>query len=129
MLGFFHNRRGQAFFVQHSMTLFLVVACVAAMAVMVKRAVQARIKQARDYSLREVRLIHADAQYNIQGSLWSEYEPYYLESRSARDMSKKVETRILSGGRDGIVEYDMPETDNQSLFKTRRTQLPAEYAD
>ena len=116
-------------FIQHTTTFFLIVGVVTAMGVLVKRSVQSRIKAARDHALREVRMIHADPQYNIQGNLWSEYEPYYLETRTVRDVSQRIETTMRPDGKEGIISYELSEEENESSFHTRRTQLTAEHAD
>ena len=77
------NNVGQGQAVEYAVVFFLVVAVVAGMSTYVKRAVQARIRGARNYMFVQVNGVYN--QYYVNGLLRAEYEPYYAQSTTFKD--------------------------------------------
>ncbi|MBF0533101.1 MAG: hypothetical protein HQL23_08425 [Candidatus Omnitrophica bacterium] len=73
------SKQGQIISSEFAMSLILVVATLTCMSLYFRRAVQGRIRDARNYMVAEVRS-RAAGQYT--GNLWGEYEPYTLDEQS-----------------------------------------------
>ena len=123
------NRNGQGSVVQYSLTFFLVVAIVTTMSVFVRRAVQGKIFDGRNYMFNIMGDVYFNSELNFRGGgLFREYEPYYLERDTQRVMdSRDVERGIVSGDANpsGIYQQE-PNERTQSISATR--QLPAGLA-
>jgi len=114
---------GQGLIVQYAATFFLVVGLVTAMAVLARRAVQARILGAQAYSLAEVK------RETYVGNVWAQYEPYYMNASTLRSTSQQIVKEVVPGGREGVLEYELPPQKNVSRFLTEKEQLSPEHAD
>lgn len=101
MLKALRNKKAQAVMGEYVVVIFLVMAVLTGMTVYFKRALQARIHDARDYMIGEVRTRTA-GQFN--GNLYKEYEPYYSNSASQIYRLGQDETRLLPGGSSGVFE-------------------------
>jgi len=93
------NNKAQAVMSEYILTIFLVVAVIVAMTIYFKRGVQARIHDARDYMVGEVRVRTAGS---FTGNLYKEYEPYYTETNAIVDRDIVDTTRLEPGGSSGI---------------------------
>ena len=107
MLKALKNKNAQAVMGEYVLVIFLVMAVLSAMTFYIRRAVHARIHDARDYMVREVRGRTAGA---FNGDLYKEYEPYY--GNTAARISRRVddETRVLPGASSGIFQKIYNET-------------------
>ena len=105
MLRVLKNKNAQAVMGEYVLVIFLVMAVLTAMTVYFRRALQARIHDARDYMIGEVRVRTAGV-YN--GNLYKEYEPYYGNTAARVFRSMDDEIRVLPGGSSGIFQkiYD-----------------------
>ena len=123
------NRNGQGSVVQYSLTFFLVVAIVTTMSVFVRRAVQGKIFDGKNFMFNIVGDVYFNSELNFRGGgLAIEYEPYYLERDTQRVVdSTGVERGIVSGDAypSGIYQQE-PNERTQSISATR--QLPAGLA-
>ena len=86
---------GQAVMGEYVVVIFLVVAVIGAMTIFFKRAVQARIHDARDYMEKEVR---ERTQGEFDGNLYLEYEPYYVNTYVPQIVREAVYNKTLSQG-------------------------------
>ena len=107
MLRYINNQRGQAVVGEYALVIFLVLAVITTMTIYFKRGIQARIHDARDYMVDEVRTRSAGS---FDGDLYKEYEPYYLETDATitRDLSHM--TNILPGATSGIFRKTIDDT-------------------
>lgn len=105
MLRALKNTNAQAVMGEYVMVIFLVLAVLMAMMVYFRRAVQARIHDARDYMVTEVR---ARTMGVFDGNLYREYEPYYGNTSATVFRSVDDESRVLPGASSGIFQkvYD-----------------------
>lgn len=101
MLRALKNKNAQAVVGEYTIVIFLVMAVVITMAVYFKRAVQARMRDAREYMITEVRE-RTDGDFN--GILYREYEPYYGNTAAVVSRDMNEETRIQPGGSSGIFQ-------------------------
>jgi hypothetical protein len=85
----------------------MVLSAIVAMTVYFKRAVQAKIYDARNYMVNEVRDRTAD---EFSGDLYTGYEPYYTQTSANVLRSARDETRILPGGTSGIFQKEYNES-------------------
>ena len=100
MLKILKTRRAQAVMGEYVVVIFLVITVIGAMTIFFKRAVQARIHDARDYMVGEVRE-RTRGQYN--GDLYFEYEPYYVNTSVPQIVRDARYNKALSqGGTSGI---------------------------
>ena len=107
MLRTLKNKNAQAVMGEYVLVIFLVMAVLTAMTVYFRRAVQARIHDARDYMVTEVR---ARTTGVFNGNLYREYEPYYGNTSARVFRSTDYEARVLPGGSSGIFQKDYNET-------------------
>lgn len=80
------------------LVFFLAVAMITGMTVYFKRALQARIRDARFYMLNE---INARAGTYYTGDLYYEYEPYYANTVSFVARTSKQQSNLLPGAASG----------------------------
>lgn len=99
MLRYLKNRRAQAVMGEYMLVIFLVLAVIVGMTIYFKRAVQARIHDARDYMVREVR---TRTEGEFGGNLYKEYEPYYSNVMAFVIRDVDHTTNILLGESSGI---------------------------
>lgn len=93
------NEKAQARMIEYAMLFALVMAAAVTMTVYFKRGVQARIYDARNYMISEVRARTAG---QFDGNLYMGYEPYYANTSAviARDVTER--TALDEGGSSGI---------------------------
>jgi hypothetical protein len=99
------NKNAQAISGEYALLIFLVLAVLGGMSVYFRRAIQARIHDARDYMIGEVRARTAG---EFDGNLYKEYEPYYIKTLANVVRRTSDRTTLLPGDSSGIFrkEYD-----------------------
>lgn len=116
------NKRAQAVMGEYLLVIFLVISVVVAMTIYFKRAIQARVHDARDYMVGEVRDRTAG---EYDGNLYKEYEPYYT-NRSTLIARDSTETkRLLGGATSGIFRKSVNEA--TSVQSTSETAPPRDF--
>ena len=107
MLKFLRNNKAQAVSGEYVMVIFLMMAVMISMTIYFKRAVQARIHDARDYMVFKA----AEETMNyFNGSFYLEYEPYYANTSAIVNRFMDDQTSLLGGGSSGIFRKDYDET-------------------
>jgi len=112
------NRRAQAI-TEHAFTIAMIVTVAIAMTIILRRAMQGRIKDAKDTMMEMVR---TGAPVNIAG----EYEPYYLDTVAEVERSGSETIRLLPGGATGIFRKSL---NSEDRIETTSRQAPARDAD
>jgi len=107
------NERGQAILGEYGIVILLVVASIVAMTIYFKRAVQARIHDARDYMVTEAR---SRAGGDYDGPLYLHYEPYYTNTASTVLRSSDETTGLLPGESSGVYRKTFSETSEIQTF-------------
>ncbi len=79
--------QGQAIFAEYVLVFFIVVGMMTVMTVYFKRAVQARIRDSRDYMVKEVKTRTAGY---YSGNLITQYEPYYTSTNTTINTSSNM---------------------------------------
>ena len=101
MFSRFKKNRGQATLTEYMVMIFIVVGMMTAMSAFIKRALQGRIYDARNFGVDRIKG-QTSGKYN--GPVYYAYEPYYANSSSVID-SKEVMTSKLFGGGASIREF------------------------
>ncbi len=102
MFRYLKTNRAQAVSGEYVLVFFLVVGMMTAMTFYFKRAVQARIYDARNTMFNTV-LIRAKKTGYYTGNLLAEYEPYYDVNRVSTIVRKaNIQTKLLPGASSGI---------------------------
>jgi len=99
MLRHLRNKKAQAVTSEYVLVIFLVVAATAGMMTYFKRAIQARVRSARQYMGSEVRQ-RTTGFYD--GNLYAQYEPYYTNTTAMVSRDIEDTTSIQPGGSSGI---------------------------
>lgn len=123
MLKNLSNRQAQAVMGEYVLVIFMVLAVIVAMTVYFKRAIQARLHDARDYMVNDVRQRTVGS---YSGELYLHYEPYYTNTIAtvARDASST--TLILPGASSGIFRKVIDET--TSVQVNSETAPPRDFS-
>lgn len=100
------NKRGQASAIEQAILFIVVAAVIAGMTTYVKRAMQARIRGARNYMYAQVNQVYRSPQYHPDTVLPSGYEPYY--ARTTTDKVENVRTNA----------FDRPWAGHEGQFET-----------
>lgn len=98
------SRRGQGSMIEYAVLFFIVIAAITAMSTYAKRAVQARVRSARNYMGIQVNGVYGAIYPNRD--LLIQYEPYYVHTAS-----DKVEQTISS-----VIQT--PWTNHEGKFET-----------
>lgn len=106
---------------EYALTILLVVMVLTAMTVYVRRVIQARVFDARRYMIEQVKTAP-----NLIGTIYLEYEPYYVNSTTDRDMYQDEQKNLVGGGRTGIFRKYFNEG---TASATTSVQLPPSNAD
>lgn len=107
MLRYLNNRRAQALIGEYVLVIFLVMATISAMTIYFKRGIQARIYDARNYMINDVRV---RTQGSYFGNLYYGYEPYYINSDATITRDIDYTTTLLPGGSSGIFKKTISES-------------------
>ena len=115
-------------FSEYAILIAIVAASLIAMSLMVKRAVQGRLKDAKDRMMTEVdsvyRSYHGVTEQTPE-NVGSDYEPYYANTESEVTRYSKDRTQLLLGATTGIARMNFDET---TSAQTNSFQLPPGYA-
>jgi len=122
MLRSINNRQAQAVVGEYVLVIFLVLTVIAGMTIYFKRGVQARIHDARDYMVSDVRQRTAGS-YN--GVLYLHYEPYYMNTDATITRNTSHTTRLLPGASSGI--FRKINTESTSVQTTSETAPPRDF--
>lgn len=106
MFKYLKTNKAQAVMGEYVLVFFVVVGLVTAMTVYFKRAVQARVFDARNAMFNIV--LNRTAGY-YTGNLYGEYEPYYASTESTVVRSADTTTGLLPGGTTGIFQKTFDE--------------------
>ena len=123
MLKNLSNRQAQAVMGEYVLVIFMVLAVIVAMTVYFKRAVQARLHDARDYMVNDVRQRTAGS---YDGELYLHYEPYYTNTIATVVRDASSTTRILPGASSGIFRKVIDET--TSVQVNSETAPPRDFS-
>lgn len=121
------DRKGQNSAIQYALTFFLIIGVVTTMAVYVRRAVQGKIYDARNYMFMTANAVYSNRQLNLVGVLSLQYEPYY-EKRSSWKATDSIESDIMlptGANSTGIFEKV---TDQTFSGQTVSQEAPASFA-
>lgn len=122
MLKSLKNRKAQAVMGEYVVVIFLAVSVVTGMMFYFQRAIQARIRDAREYMVTEVR---ARTEGSFEGNLYREYEPYYANTVAIVSRNMNDESRLLGGGSSGIFQKYYNET--TSVSSNSETAPPRDH--
>lgn len=103
MLRALKNNRAQAISAEYVLVFFLVLAILASMGIYFRRAIQARIYDARTTMVRTVRDRVGD---HYTGNFYFAYEPYYANTITDTAQASTIRTDIQPGGTTGIFTKD-----------------------
>ena len=98
MLKSIKTNKGQAVMGEYVLTFFLVIGVMTAMTIFLKRAVQARIRDSRQYM--DTVVLSETAGVYVARNYQQQYEPYYLNTVgmvSRNSTSRKVLSASLAG--------------------------------
>jgi len=107
MLRILKNNRAQAVFGEYLLVFLIVVGFLTAMTIFVKRALQAKVYDARNYMYNTVADRTGDY-YN--GTVAIEYEPYYLSYNRAVTRGVDNDSNLLPGATTGIFRKTLDQT-------------------
>ena len=113
------NQRPAQVISEYAITFFLIVAVISAMSLMVKRALQGRIFEARNTMIRTVNAVAGP------GGVPLEYEPYYVETRSEVNRGSTESDLLFGGESPGIAGKNFLE---KTEVHTNSVQLPPKEA-
>ena len=121
----FYKNRGQAI-AEYILMITVVITMLTAMAVFLRRALQGRFKDARDYMITAVNATYTQTRQGATPmNIAYEYEPYYLETRSEVSRESDNQLNIKKGGRGGIIRKVLNET---TTANTESIQAPPKDA-
>jgi len=97
---------------EYVVVIFLVVTAISTMMIFIRRGMQARIHDARDYMVNEVR---ERTRGQFAGNLYREYEPYYVNT-SVQEIARDArhQKTLTQGGSSGIFGMDVNESTDVS---------------
>jgi len=107
MLTSINNKRAQATVGEYALSIFLVLAVMSAMTIYFKRGIQARIHDARDFMVNDVRARTAGS---YDGDLYLHYEPYYTDTDATVRRNMSHTTRLSPGVTSGAFRKTIIET-------------------
>ena len=117
------NKKGQAIAAEFVLALMIVIGMVSAMTVYIKRGVQARIRDARNY----MGVTVAERSGLPAANIWIEYEPYYVETDSNIDYSTlKLEELGGATATDATGVYTKTIDENRYTVTNSITHPPAD---
>lgn len=117
MPGFLSSRRGQTVVAEYVVALFLVVTAIGAMFIYVKRAFQAKARDAQQLAVTR-------ASAALPGvAIPQQYEPYYAGTITNTDSYTRDATRIAAGG-----EFNKESTLDRGT-ESSSVQYPPRMAD
>ena len=120
MFKILNRNNGQASMSQYVIVFFLAIGALVAMTTFVQRALQARIRDTRNYMLDNLKTYG-----NVQTNMHYEYEPYYANVSTTIARSKSEQSDLVAGGVTGIFRKNI---NSQAIGDTVSTQAPPKDA-
>ncbi len=114
------KNRAQATLTEYMVMIFIVVGVMTSMSTFIKRALQGRIYDARNFS---VNLIKEQTEGKYDGPIYYAYEPYYANSSSLIDSKESTTSKLYRGG-NSIREFD-----SDIITTTQSETAPPKMAD
>lgn len=105
---------------QYVVVFFLAIGSIVTMTTFVQRAIQARIRDTKKYMLDNVKTYG-----NVQGPMYYEYEPYYINVSTVVSRERNEQVNLLGGGATGIFRK---QTNAFSASITNSYQAPPKNA-
>ncbi len=119
------NNSGQGVAVEYATLFFIIVAVIAGMTTYVKRALQGRIHDARQYMYNQVNATYATLHTN--SLLPNGYEPYYLDTRTDKnETSTTTESDEPWAGHEGRYKSGISSVSSSSTFSNVASAIHAE---
>lgn len=123
MLRYLKTNKAQAVMGEYVLVFFLVIGMVTAMTIYFKRAVQARIFDARNTMLN---MVLNRTQGYFTGNIQIGYEPYYANTLSTVVRQEDTTTNLLPGATTGIFRKKLDEV---TAVQTTSTTAPPKDAN
>lgn len=127
MFKVFHPNTRAQIFVEYAFVIVIIVSVISAMAVYVRRALQARIRDARNSMIQAVAdQYNSTAGFGVANYMISnEYEPYYSQAESEAVHDSGERAALQAGKPSGLFLKDF---DSTSGVQTNSEQLPPKEA-
>ena len=129
MFKLLRQNKGQGISVQYSTTFFLVVAVVASMTIYIKRGLQARIHDARNYIFMTVNEVYSNSSINIVGDLRYEYEPYYANRETIQSIDSIRKDYLFESLPTATSGVYLQELDQTTSVRDKSSQAPPSAAE
>ena len=120
MLKRLKNHQAQANITEYVVIIFIVVGMMTAMGVFVKRALQGRIFDARNYAVKTIKDM-TKGDYN--GNVFYAYEPYYAETVSLIKSGEMTDEVLSQGG------ASRKNFNSETMIMTNSETAPPKEAD
>ena len=120
MLHKLKKNQAQAQMTEYAVIIFVVIGMMTAMGTYVKRALQGRIHDARNYAVNSIKTT-TNGIYN--GIVYYEYEPYYINSTTEVQSRDSTTSRLFLGG------ANSKEFNSESIVMTNSETAPPKDAD
>lgn len=118
------NDKGQAILAEHVMVFFIVVAALTAMTVLVRRAFEARIHDARNFAIEmAANACDVNCQAASNGVSWG-YEPYYMQTFSDVQRNSDNHQGITNGSAGELGAIYISSVNDTSNISSISHQLP-----
>ncbi|OGX06010.1 MAG: hypothetical protein A2Z88_05985 [Omnitrophica WOR_2 bacterium GWA2_47_8] len=125
------QKNGQAVLGEYVLLFFLVVAGITAMSVYMKRAIQGRLRDSRQYMQRMV--LNTLRDQSIPGDpdpqIWAEYEPYYMNRVTDTSSTIYDEKHLLPSGPGTTSGIYRSRIDETKVIKSTSNQAPPKDAN
>ncbi len=119
------NNHGQGVAVEYAILFFIIVAVIAGMTTYVKRALQGRVRDARQYMYNQVKATYVT--YYGNRLLPNGYEPYYLDTRTDKDeTSIATQSAEPWAGHEGKYSSGINSTSTSTTFSNVASAIHAE---
>ncbi len=89
------KKRAQAILTEYMVVIFIVVGVMTSMSVYIKRALQGRMYDARNYAVNSIKEQTKD---KYKGPVYYAYEPYYANSTSIIESNESMKSKLFGGG-------------------------------
>lgn len=112
--------RAQATMTEYMVMIFIVVGMMTAMSAFIKRVLQGRVYDARNFA---VNMIKEQTEGKYRGPVYYAYEPYYANSTSIIDSKEAITSKLLGGG------ASTREFDSDIITTSQSETAPPKMAD
>ncbi len=125
------NNKGQAVLSEYVMTIFIVIAAAMAVMTYLRRGLEARINEARNYSVRSVvdsGACDTNCMAATGGNIAVEYEPYYANMLSEVSRNATEDSGATQGNAEVLGVIYLNKTNEATQTSSSSTQLPPQCA-